>query len=396
MISAAFDNNYGSKMTRKNKSSNLHEKLLLYIKSTFSDMSRLYKAHEAGENIFNKPWGIFVYKETDKLLTEIGRDLNGSTAFRDLSDLAQFLSDNLMAVLVATTDLKKLDLSLLATQLVDRLKNPLQSFSFDVSLSPHSDLSFSLEIGGERALKIVSVDRGTPNEMVLSGQVVAATEPSAIVAVEELIASLLGVCLVLDMCVVVTPLPGSRNSAFATITPHDPTIPSELSADVSAGIAGTVFRWPTDLTDLQRKRIRSGQLVKGLEPELRQLSGVMASTDDHAVTLRRAAALLLKASVTREIELAITYSFMCLEGVLLEPHATDNVLGRLREAVAYRIGTSARHRAALRKELKDLYDIRSRYVHTGRPGDSALSDVRRRCLTIVLEVLRREMQDLRM
>jgi hypothetical protein len=178
------------------------------------------------------------------------------------------------------------------------------------------------------------------------------------------------------------------------MTPHETTIPSELSADISAGIAGTLFRVPPRLNDIELKHIKAGNIEKVLDRQVRQLRRVMASADDHGKQLRRAAALFLKASVTRDFELAITYAFMCLEGILLEPNKTENVLSRLVEAVAYRIGTSQGHRRELRQELRNLYDVRSRYVHTGTPGVARLADVRRRCLMIVNEVLSREILDL--
>jgi hypothetical protein len=155
-----------------------------------------------------------------------------------------------------------------------------------------------------------------------------------------------------------------------------------------------LFRVPPKLNDLELKHTEAGQIEKVLERQVRQLRRVMGSADDHAKKLQRAAALLLKASVTRDIELAITYAFTCLEGILLEATKTENVLSRLAEAVAYRIGTSPKHRTELRQELRHLYDVRSRYVHTGTPGVARLIDVRRRCLMIVTEVLGREIWDL--
>ncbi len=154
------------------------------------------------------------------------------------------------------------------------------------------------------------------------------------------------------------------------------------------------FACPQSSTIWRLKHIKAGKIEKGLDRQVRQLRRVMASADDHGKQLRRGAALFLKASVTRDIELAITYAFMCLEGILLEATKTENVLSRLVEAVAYRIGTSPSHRTELRQETQKPLRCSSRYVHTGTPGVARLADVRRRCLMIVHGVLGREIEDL--
>jgi hypothetical protein len=326
-------------------------------------------------------------------LVEIGKTLKGTTAFRDQNDLAQFLSDGLGSALQAQATSDKLDMAQLTAYVIERFNSPLQTFSFCAPLSLNEGLSISFRVGGLHGL-VVSFNDTNENRMLASGQVEAATEPAAITAVDEIVAALLGVFHILGLCITIAPLPGARHSVLLTITPHEDNIPLELSSDIAAGIAGTVFRLPSDATELERKLIKDGQVEKGLERKMRQLVRVMASTDDHAKKLRRAAALHMKATVTREIELAIAYSFMCLEGILLDANVQDNVISRLIEAVAYRIGTSPSHRTQLRKEVRELYNIRSRYVHAGTPGDLGLTDVRRRCLMIVEEVLSREIQDL--
>src|SRR6185503_20017445 len=70
---------------------------------------------------------------------------------------------------------------------------------------------------------------------------------------------------------------------------------------------------------------------------------------------------------------AVTNAFACLEAVLLEHSQSDNLVARLREAVAYRIGTSPGDRKRLRRQISELYDHRSKFVHTGqvreKPGN---------------------------
>jgi Apea-like HEPN len=165
------------------------------------------------------------------------------------------------------------------------------------------------------------------------------------------------------------------------------------AAEASGGIIGAGFRIPQRLTDLEHRLVTAGQPEKGLDRYLRQLSRVMGSTDDRATELRHAAALLLRASVSRDLELSLTYCFMCLEALLLEPNTTEYVLGRLVETVAYSIGTSAADRTQLRRDLKELYTLRSRYVHTGQVAGSVWTRPREQCLEIVSRVLQREIAD---
>src|SRR5262245_23407291 len=227
--------------------SHLQDLVERYIRATFSDMSREWKERrpDSGPIAFHSA-------QTGEIILEIAQELKGFTIFRDIHDLAQFLSDSLATALLGTEP-KELDISRLAAQITNRLADPLQPFSFTAPLTFSGQLSFSLHIGGEYALEISSEGEDHQFGMLVSGQILAVTESSAIVAVEEIIGALLGVCHVLDLCMVLTPLPGSRHSASITITPHDETIPSELSADISAGIASTVFHLPPNLTDLERR-----------------------------------------------------------------------------------------------------------------------------------------------
>jgi hypothetical protein len=154
-------------------------------------LSDIHQIVRLGEAVKGTPWANFLSTNTENILIEIGHELKESTAFRDLYDLAQFLWDSFTDALTSSEQ-EKLDVSRIAAQIIERLGSPLRRFSFQVPLSPHSDLRFSLEIGGEHALKIECVGADMNDAMLVSGQVDAATEPSAIVAVEDLVAALLG------------------------------------------------------------------------------------------------------------------------------------------------------------------------------------------------------------
>lgn len=103
--------------------------------------------------------------------------------------------------------------------------------------------------------------------------------------------------------------------------------------------------------------------------------------------------ILLSAGVSTDVRLTLTYCFMCLEGVLLDPTEKEDTTSRLVEAVAaYCIGASAAERSKLRREVKDLYKIRSLSVHTGNVGSYAWHRPRERALDLVSRVLRREIE----
>jgi hypothetical protein len=85
---------------------------------------------------------------------------------------------------------------------------------------------------------------------------------------------------------------------------------------------------------------------------------------------------------------AVSLAFSVIEGLLLDPESKADVGARLAEAVAHTIGTSAEHRDKLRKSVKELYDRRSRFVHTGRVWEA--SNARESTLGLMNAVLKRE------
>lgn len=323
---------------------------------------------------------------------EIGKHLAKIGHFRDPSALIGFLYDSLGVILHAAP-LGHFDTAAVASQLTQRLTNPLQRFQFSAPLNLRGEICWSRGIGGHNELKLESVERDGEVSMNVSGVVEAPTVATAIIIVEDILETLLGSALAIDLCCLLSPIPGSNPSVCLDISPNDTGNPTQMRNSISAGVSGNIFRVPESLTELERRHVQAGDIGRGLERQLRQLCRLMTSAEDRALELRRAAALLLRAGVSTDVGLALTYCFMCLEGVLLDRTATENILSRLVEAVAYRIGTSAADRSKLRREVKDLYDIRSRYVHTGDAGELAWTKPRERSLELVSQVLRREIEE---
>ena len=94
---------------------------------------------------------------------------------------------------------------------------------------------------------------------------------------------------------------------------------------------------------------------------------------------------------------------MCLEGLLLPSYVTDESIGRLSEAVAFSLGRNPEERQNLRDLVKQLYAVRSKYVHQGgwtgydfkNPGQRQKflkdeEDVETKALDLAGRALRRE------
>lgn len=373
-------------MSRASKPAALERALQRWIEAILSrEPARLSSEFSAGLHAVQ----VLRADEEDHVL-DIGHHLPDHAPFRGPGDLVQFLYDELASILKSLPP-ADIEPHRIVTDLIHRLENPLRRFDFTAPLALRGAASLSGLIGGPNQLNFESIEHESGVKTLLSGTVEAPTEPMAIIAVEEVVEATLGLCLALDLCLMLTPLPGSSATLFLNISPHDDRIPSRLGGLVSAAISGAVLRDPS----------RPGD-AGGTDPNLAQaeldgaaaaLAHVLGSTAPRALELRRVGAFLLRASVSADTGLALTYGFMCLEGTLLERTTTDNVQSRLVEAVAYRIGRSAADRARIRREVKELYDIRSRYVHTGDPGRLAWTSPRERCLEIVSNVLRREVAE---
>jgi hypothetical protein len=117
----------------------------------------------------------------------------------------------------------------------------------------------------------------------------------------------------------------------------------------------------TKPTDLEKREEDQGVPAR----TVRLLTRLFGGNSARHVELRNACRLFLEAYMAADHGTSVLYGFLCLEAILLDPHSKSEVLARLAEAVAYRVGRSAKHRQDVRKFVKALYDDRSTYVHTG-------------------------------
>jgi Apea-like HEPN len=147
---------------------------------------------------------------------------------------------------------------------------------------------------------------------------------------------------------------------------------------------------PSDLEDIDRQATRIGGLESVLARHHRLLGRLFSSESVRARELRAACRRAVQAEFSGDFGLKVALAFSCLEGLLLEPTSKEEVLGRLSEAVAHALGRSFDERPALRRRLKDLYDLRSRFVHTGTAHET--SSAGRDVLDLTYRVLRREVE----
>lgn len=154
----------------------------------------------------------------------------------------------------------------------------------------------------------------------------------------------------------------------------------------------TVFIVPDDLSDLERRMFEEGRVAESTARRVTMLQRVMAAADDDTVAVATAARFFYRGFLADDFGEAVASYFICLEGLLLHPEHKDNVTGRIIEAVTMAVARGKGARDEARQTVKDLYDLRSKYVHTGTLKETR--GVRARCERLVREVLRREIEGL--
>ena len=159
-------------------------------------------------------------------------------------------------------------------------------------------------------------------------------------------------------------------------------------------IRGVAVSLDDSASDIERERRRRGELSPEGDRSLRPLPGLFAAANERGLEVRNAASLLARAATEPDLGTAIGTTVTCLEALLLEKDAHQDVTARLAEAVAYRLGGCADRRRELRAEIRRVYKVRSTFTHTGRvERDVAFSTIRQNILEIARETLRREIEE---
>lgn len=317
------------------------------------------------------------------LADEILRELGPKTPLRDARDILQVVGEEFAATLsnASTGD----DFSVALNAATKRLRDPIRPFRFRVPISASSVASLQMELGGSDALQIRDCSsQGEQPRMELLGCIEAPHAHYAVGRVERHIKTLAGTCIATDLAryyyVRIRQVPAVAIEG----------IPDEFQVDAGVGAlaAGLVFGVPEDLDEISARRAKAVGITEAFSTTLERVAYVIASPDGRAITLRSAAVLFGEAVAATDAGRSVAFALMALEATLLERSSSDNVLARLKEAVAYRLGGSPDARGELRKTLSRLYEVRSSFVHRGEIH--APESERRAGLEIVHMVLKRE------
>lgn len=290
--------------------------------------------------------------------------------------------------------------------------------TFSVRLCLGGEASVRLPLGGPRHLELCWDSRRISLSGLLEGVV---SRGGAIEAAGRAAEEVLGSCHALGLFDLRRLLPGARFAPvlFETFSrggtlwappsdrdddeddPYDRLDPGEdgyigvaVPEPAARMIRGLAVSLDIPGSDITRERRRRGELTPEIDQALRPLSALFQGTGERAIELRNGAALLARAATEAELGQAISLTVTCLEALLLEKDAHQDVTARLAEAVAYRLGGTADRRRELRADIRRIYRIRSTFTHTGRvERDVAFSPIRRDILSVAREVLRREIHE---
>ena len=306
--------------------------------------------------------------------------------------------------------------------LVKSLEVPARSWPFAVVLFDHARFVINCELGGisqiklcgtrikdhpglEKAIKNVAkriskdpalagktrpldvgiATRGHHTAIALEGVVEAATIEGAIRRVERLLDTALGGTRALGLARYVesrNPF-GQRNMVLAgTGVP--------MASTYADRVAGSSLQIPNDLTELENAQKDKGDLAGALGRHARTLQKAIAGPSGRAEFVRNACRLAINAEASLDFGILMSLAFSRMEGLLVGTSGSDSVTAKLREAVAFSLGRDHRERESLRKEVKDLYQVRSEFVH--QANASEVPGVRRQTLDLMYRILRQEME----
>ncbi len=276
----------------------------------------------------------------------------------------------------------------LARELAATLTAPPETFTFQVPLCRMPEICLSLE--GSHELVVGKLDPPTPFPGHLSGKVQAKSWRSAYSRANACAVEFAGCLWALGLAMIPPPLEGFTPSVLLRLQARPKAVPEDLAVaePLASIITALRFCLPDDLTDLEKK-----DNERALDRKYRQLASIYAKDGDRERQVRNASRLAAHALVSSDTGMALVYSFMSLEGLLLDRSDTQNVLARLSEALAYSLYTSDSDRRQLRKRIKKLYESRSIYAHAGN-AKVARKDLWHWIHEVVQPSLRKEIESL--
>lgn len=286
------------------------------------------------------------------------------------------------------------------------LLRPLDQFDFEVAgaladkVQSHGfQYLENLELGGPCRVSLVPIQKDDRfRGVAIRGAVRAATPSGVATRAEAIVDEVCGALRALGMACFV-PLPGRGfNGLFGTVDLPAVTVtgqkwfehPVDLDPAYVLRLPRLVLTIPTELGDIQRQQVARGDLDGALGLQHRLLRKVIGGASSRAEEVRSGSRRLVQAELASDFGVAVTLAFSAVEGLLLDPSHKEGTVGRLTEAVAHGLGTSADERKALRKQVKALYDKRSDFAHTGSARQKASE--REEAIALGYRVLRREME----
>ncbi len=293
------------------------------------------------------------------------------------------------------------DLRTLSEPMVAFLQRPLRVFGYTLTLPPHLlrvpegwpaevEGPIQFELGPNLRLadwKDASRTKGL-SQHAIEGKVEAWGWSAAQRQAARTVCELFGASCVLGLGYEGPPLDDEAELPELRFDPPPPAgFPLGQPPYDLRRLAGRIsFTYPMAPTELE---LSSGSV----ERYRRALKRLFADVEPRALVLRNACRMWLLAHRQHELGASIGDFFTVLEAVLLDRHSHSDVLARLAEALAFRVGGAAAAREQIRARAKELYRLRSDYAHTGRVETEDLEEAVDECARLSKQVLRMEIQE---
>lgn len=314
--------------------------------------------------------------------------LPATCSFSSSDEIFEFLWAQLDAFVVPGQH-REASAEAVAEHLVDTMASPPRTweFSAQVALATEND-PVADEIQRSLSEHLSFRDRGpSVRRLMLGGDVGAHTADGAATAGEYLALAFAGAGIAVGLL----GHSGRFRADLDGVVELD-RAPSHFTPAAHGVLCNLVVEVPRDLSELDRNALSAGNVTVALARHLRLLGKVLNRAGERADVVRNACRRAALAVGSADIGLSVTLAFSVIEGLLLDQDERDTVVGRLSEAVAHALGTSVDERKKLRAATKDLYRLRSSFIHTGRIPQAARGH--RHAMELMLAVLRRELDQL--
>jgi hypothetical protein len=328
-----------------------------------------------------------VQQLADEVLAELGPD----HGFQGSWEVVTYCIDRLLDIQDSDPEY---DVDDSRVNVAAQCQHPSRRFAMDLSYPCASRLTFDWPLGGPHELRIsVTQRKRKPSVVRVRGCVTAATVEGAVLNFERLLDAVFGAFRTVGLATFHesrSPLAKRPLAKLKAVEPRRPLddLNVPLAAVYGDRLSGLIFRFPSDLSDLERSLLDAGQSEQAIARHRRALTRVLAGTDQRALELRNACRLALNAEHSLDFGVLVSLAFSCLEGLLLLRQVKEEVLARLAEAVAHSLGGPVEEKERLRKRVKKLYEVRSAFTHTGMVGETA--GARQEALDLMYRVIRRE------